>query len=304
MQTAGINKLANIPAGNLSTAEASRLYGNAAGAIQSALAKAGGANVQYDISPYMNMFMQQAQAGTQEFDPQSVNAYMNPYQQNVVDIALARLNEEAAKAQSDIKGEASRVGAFGGSREAIQQSELEKNRLRGVSDTTSTLLKSGYDTALDAALGAFNAARGRNLTASGLGLQGAGTTISDASARSQMALSEIDALLSGARGLGDIAAGTYAKGAADIASELQQAEAMLKGGTLVQTQNQRLLDIINQLEQGANEFDYQQLQRLAGILGAYPTTGTTATSTVPGASPYSVAGGLAGIVSTLFPEGG
>ena len=103
-----------------------------------------------------------AQAGYQPgqftggFNAQTAQQYMNPYLQASLDPQLKELQR-----QSDIAriGDASRLtkaGAFGGSRQAIMESEGRRNLL----DKQQDVLGTGYKTAYEQGLGQFNKERG------------------------------------------------------------------------------------------------------------------------------------------------
>jgi hypothetical protein len=70
--------------------------------------------------------LQQAQ---QQFDPTTANtqAFMNQYQADVTKEALKQLDQQAAKAQSNLATQAQKAGAFGGARFGVQEAELAKN---------------------------------------------------------------------------------------------------------------------------------------------------------------------------------
>jgi len=56
-----------------------------------------------------------------------MQAYMNPYQQAVTDIAKQAAVREYGSGLQSLKGQAAQRGAFGGSRQAILESELMRN---------------------------------------------------------------------------------------------------------------------------------------------------------------------------------
>lgn len=86
------------------------------------------------------------------FSADAASQYMNPY-------LMASLNPQLdeARRQADISrvaqaGRLSRAGAYGGSRQAIMESELNQNLLRNLGDITGR----GYATAYDKAMDQFN----------------------------------------------------------------------------------------------------------------------------------------------------
>lgn len=79
----------------------------------------------------------------------AVPQYMNPYQQNVIDI-----QKREAIRQSDIAGQgqqaqATQAGAFGGYREAIQRAERERNLGTQLGDIQAKGSQQAYDRAAD-----------------------------------------------------------------------------------------------------------------------------------------------------------
>ena len=67
----------------------------------------------------------QAALGTaQLFQPTDLSAYTNPFQQQVIDATLQRLDEEGARAQNQLAAQARGAGAFGGSRFGLESAQL------------------------------------------------------------------------------------------------------------------------------------------------------------------------------------
>ena len=56
-----------------------------------------------------------------------MQAYMNPYQQAVTDVAKQKAVQEYGSGLQSLRGQAASRGAFGGSRQAIMESELMRN---------------------------------------------------------------------------------------------------------------------------------------------------------------------------------
>ena len=71
--------------------------------------------------------------GGMQFDPSGVTPWMDQWQDDVTQGALAEIDRQAAMAQNRLGGQAAQAGAFGGSRFGIQQSELA----RGAQDLKS-----------------------------------------------------------------------------------------------------------------------------------------------------------------------
>ena len=80
-------------------------------------------------------------------DPASVNMYMNPYLQNVLDPQLKELRRQADISRLADASRLTEAGAFGGSRQAIMEAEGRRNLL----DQIDRTLGEGYYTAYDKA---------------------------------------------------------------------------------------------------------------------------------------------------------
>jgi hypothetical protein len=79
--------------------------------------------------------------------------YMNPYIQASLDPQLAELKRQSDIARLDDAGRLTRAGAFGGSRQAIMESEGRRNLL----DKQANLIGQGYKTAFDTGASRFAA---------------------------------------------------------------------------------------------------------------------------------------------------
>ena len=81
--------------------------------------------------------------------------YMNPYLQASLDPQLQELKRQSDIARLDDASRLTKAGAYGGSRQAIMESEGRRNLL----DKQAGLIGSGYKTAYDTGLGQFNKER-------------------------------------------------------------------------------------------------------------------------------------------------
>jgi hypothetical protein len=87
------------------------------------------------------------------FDATQANQYMNPYIQASLDPQLKELKRQSDIARLDDAGRLTRAGAFGGSRQAIMESEGRRNLL----DKQQSLIGQGYKTAFDTGASRFAA---------------------------------------------------------------------------------------------------------------------------------------------------
>lgn len=89
------------------------------------------------------------------FGTAQANQYMNPYIQASLDPQLKELQRQADIQRTMDAGRLTQAGAFGGSRQAIMESEGRRNLL----DKQQDLIGQGYKSAYDTGLGQFNKER-------------------------------------------------------------------------------------------------------------------------------------------------
>jgi hypothetical protein len=89
------------------------------------------------------------------FGTTQATQYMNPYLQASLDPQLKELQRQSDIARIADAGRLTKTGAYGGSRQAIMESEGRRNLL----DKQQELIGSGYRTAYDTGLGQFNKER-------------------------------------------------------------------------------------------------------------------------------------------------
>jgi hypothetical protein len=85
---------------------------------------------------------------------------MNPYLQNVLDPQLAELRRQNDITQMKTNAGLTGQGAFGGGRQAIMNSENNRNLMQEMNKTVGT----GYSNAYDKAMGQFNTEQGQART--------------------------------------------------------------------------------------------------------------------------------------------
>lgn len=93
------------------------------------------------------------------FDANAANKYMNPYLTAALDPQLAELKRQSDIARLSDASRLTQAGAYGGSRQAIMESEGRRNLL----DKQKEMIGSGYNTAYDKAMAQYNADMGRQL---------------------------------------------------------------------------------------------------------------------------------------------
>jgi hypothetical protein len=210
-------------------------------------------------------------SGLQFLQPESIEKFQNPFQQQVIDVAMNELNRQADMRRAGTDAAAIGSGAFGGSRAGIQRSEQERGLQQVKADTLSKLLASGFGTALQASQNAGRLSGGLGQAFGTL----AGTT-------------------------GDVGRLQQALGQADI-SQLTQL------GALRQGQSQAELDATRQnLMQQAQE-PFTRLQLGQNLLQGMPSASIPSTfqqATSPGANPFLQGIGAYTTLSQIAPFGG
>jgi hypothetical protein len=146
------------------------------------------AGQQMDRSAIQNL---QAQTGAQ-----GMAAYMNPFQQDVVDVALGDIERARQMQQMQGAAQAQRAGAFGGSRQGVAQALTNEAALREAGRTAAGLRSQGFEFA--AGMGQTDAARALQAQAAN---QGVDMSLEQANAqlRQQAMLSNQAAGLQGAQ---------------------------------------------------------------------------------------------------------
>ena len=236
----------------------------------------------------------------QSYDPQSAQAFMNPYQEQVTQNALREMRRQADIAQTGAAAQAVGAGAFGGTREGVQRAETE----RGVQDLMQQRIMPDYAQnylqAQQAAQTGFEQQQQRQLAGGqalgqqgmqfanlaqgigGLTAQQAGVDLSKASTLGGLG-SQMGALGTQYGALGQA---TQQLGAADVG--------LLAGlGGLERQSEQQQIDAIRATQLQQSMAPYQQLGFVSDIYRGAPTTQMALTSqTSPSASPLQSAIGL------------
>ena len=93
----------------------------------------------------------------QTFGAEQAQQYMNPYLQASLDPQIAEARRQAEITRISNAGRLSQAGAFGGSRQAIMESEGQRNLGTNLANITGQ----GYKSAYDQAMAQFNVEQGR-----------------------------------------------------------------------------------------------------------------------------------------------
>ena len=108
---------------------------------------------------------QLANIANQTYDTATAQAYANPYEDRVVSGALKDLKEAYGQSQQSMNASAVGAGAFGGSRQAIQNVLGAERFIESAGDTSARLRQAGFES------GANRFAQDRATQMSGLGSQ-------------------------------------------------------------------------------------------------------------------------------------
>ena len=77
-----------------------------------------------------------------------LSGYMSPYLEGVLDPTIRDIEERAARRRLELGQQSARTGSFGGSRQAIAESELERGTQRNIGEESARQRKAAYDSAL------------------------------------------------------------------------------------------------------------------------------------------------------------
>lgn len=136
----GINRAVNTAAGETSF-QPMMVGANTANA---ALASVGTGTA--DIANYVDKINAERVAAGQ-IAGTDLSAYTNPYESQVVGQSLSDLDRARQMQAMQLNAQATRAGAFGGSRQALMQSELGRNYLDQAARTASGLRQAGFQNA-------------------------------------------------------------------------------------------------------------------------------------------------------------
>jgi hypothetical protein len=186
----------------------------------------------------------------------AMSQYMNPYLQNTLAPSQQLLNQQYGIAGQQAAGQATASGAFGGSRNALQQGLNAQNQMLAQNQLVSNAYNNAYTNAQTQANNVAN-----------LGLQGAQAGISGGTALGNLGTSQL-AAQQGILGLQN----TY--------------------GTQQQQQNQNVINQAMQNYATAQAYPMSQLQQLSTLASPYITKDVTTTQEAAAPSTAATVGAL------------
>ena len=208
----------------------------------------------------------------QSFADADLSAYRNPFQEQVIDAQLADIERQRGQTAERIDADASKAAAFGGSRQAIQQAESDRNFADIAAETGANLRSQGFQQA--AAMYQQDAARQMQADL----------------ANQQAGMSGAELRMRGAGLLGDMAGRM---------SDADMREAAMRGslGELERAQQQAELDAQYQSYLMAYDDPYRRAQIQLGLLGNTPMLqNDRVTQTTSGGGLGSLLGGVGQVV--------
>lgn len=240
---------------------------------------AGVGTMQAALDPLAASIQSASQVGTQTaanlLDPTAVQAYMSPYEQAVIDQSMRDIRRQGDIAMQGVRAQAVGQGAYGGSRGAIAEQELNRNVLEQQARTAANLRASGFQNAQQQQLQ-------RAQLAGQAGLQGA--QLMQAGASTYGALGQ---------GLGSLGLQQAQLGEAQQGLSLNDINTLTAMGGQEQAQQQAILDAQRQTQYQNVMTPYQQLGFYSDIFQGMPTAQQTFTQQqTPPPSTISQIGGL------------
>ena len=241
------------------------------------------------------------------FDPTSYQSYMDPYMDDVIQQQYQDIQRQGDIAKQGTNAQAVGAGAFGGSRQGIQQAEMNRNILDQQARTGSQLRSAGFQQASGLAQqAAANQAQQQ--------LQQAGQYGQQAQAYGNMGLAGATQMGQVGQGLGSLAQltgqigqstgalgqslgqmGTATAGLGQLGQQMgvQDINTLMGTGALNQGQTQKGYDVQRANDLAQQSLPYQQVGFMSDLFRGVPALQQTySTSTAPPPSTQSQLYGL------------
>jgi hypothetical protein len=254
------------------------------------------------------------------YDPEMVRPFMSEFEDAAVQQALADIQRQGDIAGTGLRAQAVGSGAFGGSRQAVAEQELQRNIMEQQGRTAAEMRQAGFESAAQRSQAAFEQGLGRQQQAAqgigNLGVQGAQAAGNLGLQGSQLGMAGIQAGLGAEQQRAGISQGLGAMGQqfANLGGQLQQQQlqdvnTLGSIGQQEQLQQQAALDVdfANRYQQATMPF--QQLAFASDIISGAPS-GQSGVSLIsqqmpqPAGNTFSQqlgAGlGIAGLVGGMF----
>ena len=201
------------------------------------------------------------------FDPTSYQSYMDPYMNDVIQQQYQDIQRQGDMQRGQIGANAVSQGAFGGSRQAVAEQELNRNVMDQQARTGSQLRSQGFQQAQSTAMQAAQQQAAQQLKQAQLTGQLGSTT--------------------GALGqtIGQLGTATAGLGQLGQQMGVQDVNSLLGIGSLQQGQAQKALDVSRANDMARQALPYQQVGFMSDVFRGVPALQQTYSSTsAPGAS--------------------
>lgn len=230
----------------------------------------------------------QALAGTgNQFNPAMAQAYFNPFEDQVVQQAMADIDRGSQAQRQELGARAAAAGAFGGSRQAVAEGELNRALAEQKARTAGQLRASGFQQAQAQAQQAYEAAqRRRQQQAQLAGVLGQG--LGSLGAQGAQVGSQLSQLGLQQAGLGQLQQQLNL-------GDVKTLEAL---GARDQAMQQQILEAQRQSNLQLQQFPYQQFAFLSDVYKGTPSSQqvTQQTQTQDPSTFQQIAGlGIAGL---------
>ena len=300
-------------AGGISEARAAQLRAQQQGEDYTRTGIAATQAAQRGLDPFLQRAERDIRRSQRDFDPSSIDAFMDPYedavvQQTIKDIQKGQATGDIARRASDVA-----QGALGGSRSRISQQESDDAATRAMMKEVGAIRSAGFGSSRDAAMSEFARQRAADAQAAGLrsglgaqaygagmgtagALTGAGQQLYGFGSGSAGALQGLAGQLAGAQ----TGAASAMTGLAGQQQGFRQADisSMMNVGAMNRARNQALMDLNYQNFVGQYNLPQQLFSGYANFLtGAGPLLGGVGYSGPTQQSPY-------GTTTTTYPTPG
>ena len=259
---------------------------------------------------------QQAQAMTAGadygFDPTSYQQYMDPYMNDVIQQQYQDIQRQGDIQKQGANAQAVGSGAFGGSRQGIQQAEINRNVLDQQARTGSQLRSAGFQQASGLAQQAASNQAQQQLAqaqqygqqAGQLGQQGMQGAQGYGQAAAGLGnLAQLTGQIGQSTGqlgqtVGQLGASTAGIGQLGQAMGVQDINTLMGAGALSQGQTQKGYDVTRANELAQQALPYQQVGFMSDLFRGVPAlqqTYSTSTTPPPSTSSQLMGLGIAGL---------
>jgi hypothetical protein len=284
--TAGSSPLQQQAFQGLSSLQTPTAFGQSQQGMSAAMQGLGG--LSFQGGAFGNQYtapgaFQNSNMTTGQWNQQAAQQYMNPYLQESLNPQLDQARRQAEQTRMGDAARLTQAGAFGGSRQAIMESELNRNLMRNQADITGK----GYFDAYNTGMTGFMQDQGRALDTQKANEQsrqfGYGQQMTAAEQRARYGAEAqrmgeesrqfgaqygLDALKSQA----DVAGNLGNLGAAQQAADIQRLGAIGSAGATQRDIEQQGLDAEYALWAQAQQHPYTSLEFQKNMLAGIPTT--------------------------------